>query len=94
MTTAERIIFECPTCGLITNVPSTTRRLICRCGFDTVTGPSEMAESHFLWARIRRCEACDQYMGGERCKLIHLGCRNEFRAVAYHATGCCPRAYW
>ncbi len=94
MTTANRTIFECPTCGLVTNVPSTTRRLICRCGFDTVNGPEQMAATHFVWERIRTCEACMQYMGGERCKLIELGCRNKFRAVAYRTTGRCPQSYW
>jgi hypothetical protein len=97
MTTAERIRFECPSCGLVLDLPGDTKRLICRCGFDTAERAIEdqaVDETHFTWQRIRVCEACEEYMGGERCKLVELGCRNVFRKTLLDTNGMCPLDRW
>jgi hypothetical protein len=97
MTTADRIHFECPSCGLVLDLPRGTKRLVCRCDFDTAgrrVAAQAVDETHFTWSRIRACEACSEYMGGERCKLVEMGCRNSFWTLLSDAAGQCPQSLW
>lgn len=97
MSAVARIHFVCPTCGLIVDLPETTKRIVCRCGFDSSTRPLEEMvadKSHYTWTRIKACEACVQYMGGERCKLIELGCKNKFRSRLHWENATCPIGAW
>ena len=97
MITLERMHFVCPSCGLILNLPEDTKRIICRCQFDSSTRPLEEMiadRSHYTWQRLAACEQCCQYMGGERCKLIELGCRNRFRVLLHRETAKCPIGVW
>lgn len=97
MTTAERMHFICPVCGLVLNLPSDTKRIICRCKFDSAESSLQELiadKTHYTWQRLCVCESCGQYMGGERCKLVKMGCRNEFRVLLHGKASECPSGLW
>jgi len=93
----ERILWECPACGMTLNLPIVTRRIVCSCDYDTAHHELSglvVDENHYTRQRARVCEECREYLGEMRCKRIELGCRNAYVRRLHNEGGQCPVGNW
>lgn len=80
--------WKCPQCGQ--RAPIGRYPVNCSCGY--VDDGTDANADPTIYKRLAACETCMDYMGGERCKSIELGCRRAFRRELRE--GSCPRSKW